>query len=196
MNRRLPGPTLVFAAAAIITAPLILAGQASMRPAKSKTSSKNANEEFRTSDRCVACHNGLKTSSGEDISIGFQWRASIMANSARDPYWQGSVRRESIDHPESTSAIEDECSTCHMPLTHFAAKAQGQEAGIFSHLPLAAPKEHDPAADGVSCSVCHQIEKTGLGTSATYQRQRGDRQSGKRRRAKWRSASRIWAVRD
>jgi hypothetical protein len=36
---------------------------------------------FRTSDHCVACHNGLKTSEGEDISIGVQWRASIMANS-------------------------------------------------------------------------------------------------------------------
>ena len=23
-----------------------------------------------------------------------------MANSSRDPYWQGSVRRESMDHPE------------------------------------------------------------------------------------------------
>src|ERR1700747_3796558 len=63
---------------------------------------------FRTSDRCVACHNGLTTSSGEDISIGFEWSASIMANSSRDPYWQGSVRRESMDHPESKQAIEDE----------------------------------------------------------------------------------------
>src|SRR5713101_4801559 len=69
---------------------------------------------FRTSERCVACHNGLTTSSGEDISIGFEWRASIMANSSRDPYWQGSVRRESMDHPESKQAIEDECSICHM----------------------------------------------------------------------------------
>ncbi len=184
MKRHLPGATLLFAVAVIMTVPLILAGQSStdkpsdqphaglngtVKPAaKSKTSSKAANEEFRTSDRCVACHNGLKTSSGEDISIGFQWRASIMANSSRDPYWQGSVRRESIDHPESTAAIEDDCSTCHMPLTYFAAKAQGKDAGIFSHLPLSAPKEHDPAADGVSCSVCHQIEKTGLGTSATF----------------------------
>src|SRR5437879_5643102 len=66
--------------------------------------------EFHTSDRCVACHNGLKTLTGEDISIGFDWRASLMANSARDPYWQGSVRRESIDHPESKAGIEDECS--------------------------------------------------------------------------------------
>ncbi|HMF01272.1 MAG TPA: hypothetical protein VKK06_15390, partial [Terriglobia bacterium] len=49
---------------------------------------------FQTSDRCFACHNGLSTSAGEDISIGFAWRASIMANSARDPYWQAGVRRE------------------------------------------------------------------------------------------------------
>ena len=66
--------------------------------------------EFRTSDRCVPCHNQLKTRSGEDVSIGFQWRSSIMANSSRDPYWQGSVRRELIDHPESKADIEDECS--------------------------------------------------------------------------------------
>ena len=26
------------------------------------------------------------------------WRSSIMANSSRDPYWQASVRRETIDH--------------------------------------------------------------------------------------------------
>lgn len=166
---------------AMITVPLVLAGQSTNKsdthkadgpPAKAKSVAKALQAEFRTSDRCVACHNGLKTSSGEDISIGFQWRASVMANSSRDPYWQGSVRRESIDHPESTAAIEDECSTCHMPLTHFAAKAEGREAQIFSHLPLASPEKskngNDPAADGVSCSVCHQIEKTGLGTSATF----------------------------
>ena len=55
---------------------------------------------FETSDRCVACHNGLTTATGEDISIGVHWRTSMMANSARDPYWMASVRRETIDHPE------------------------------------------------------------------------------------------------
>ena len=58
-------------------------------------------ELFQTSDRCMACHNTLATSAGEDISIGFAWRPTMMANSARDPYWQAGVRRESIDHPES-----------------------------------------------------------------------------------------------
>jgi len=87
--------------------------------------------QFQTSDRCLACHNGIVTPSGEDISIGFAWRSSMMGNSSRDPYWQGSVRRESIDHPESVAAIEDECSVCHMPITRFEAKVEGHKGQIF-----------------------------------------------------------------
>ena len=158
INRRLSAVTLL--SAAFITFPLIVRGGASDTGRK---------PEFRTSDRCVACHNELKTSSGEDISIGFQWRASIMANSARDPYWQASVRRESMDHPESQAAIEDECSTCHMPIAHLTAKAEGRKAEVFARLPLSSDAKGVPeAADGVSCAVCHQIQKDGLGTDATF----------------------------
>ncbi len=152
--------SLLLLAVAVMPAPLV---------AQVHANDKDFKTEFRTSDRCVACHNGLKTQSGEDVSIGFDWRASIMANSSRDPYWQGSVRRESIDHPESKGDIENECSTCHMPLTHFTAQAQGRQAQVFSHLPLSKVTGKDgPAADGVSCSVCHQIEKTRLGTPESY----------------------------
>ena len=56
--------------------------------------------EFQTSDRCFACHNQLTTPSGRDVSIGLSWRPSVMANSSRDPYWQASVRRETIDHSQ------------------------------------------------------------------------------------------------
>src|SRR5437879_1231620 len=62
---------------------------------------------FQTSDRCIACHNELVTPSGKDVSIGFDWRSSMMVNSSRDPYWQASVRRETIDHPQAISHIED-----------------------------------------------------------------------------------------
>jgi hypothetical protein len=124
---------------------------------------------FRTSDHCVACHNGLKTSQGEDISIGLEWRASIMANSSRDPYWQGSVRRESIDHPESKQAIQDECSVCHMPAVRMADRDAGRHTDAFSRFHMQMfPKGDKAAEDGVTCSVCHQIEKTGLGTDATF----------------------------
>ncbi len=53
---------------------------------------------FQTSERCFACHNGLSTAGGEDLFIGLNWRPTMMANSARDPYWQAGVRRESIDY--------------------------------------------------------------------------------------------------
>ena len=125
--------------------------------------------EFQTSDRCVACHNGLTTKSGEDISIGLDWRPSMMANSSRDPYWQASVRRESVDHPESTPAIEDECSVCHMPIIHLQAKGEGRKTEIFAHLPFNPDNKDNAAAeDGVSCSVCHQIAKEKLGTPESF----------------------------
>jgi hypothetical protein len=124
---------------------------------------------FQTSDRCVACHNGLRTATGEDVSIGLDWRASIMANSSRDPYWQASVRRESIDHPESQAGIQDECSICHMPIVRYEAKLQGRKGEVFSHLPFDADnKGNAQAEDGVSCSVCHQIGPQKLGTPESF----------------------------
>jgi hypothetical protein len=125
---------------------------------------------FQTSDSCFACHNGLIAPSGEDVSIGADWRASMMANSARDPYWQAAVRREIIDHPKAQAAIEDECSICHMPMTTFTARAAGGKGRILEHLPIGRSEHPDAAlaADGVSCSVCHQIAPGGLGDPASF----------------------------
>jgi hypothetical protein len=93
----------------------------------------------------------------------------MMANSSRDPYWQGSVRRESIDHPESRKAVEDECSICHMPMARFQAIAAGREGEVFSHIPFDADKPADRLAqDGVSCSLCHQIANEKLGTRESF----------------------------
>jgi hypothetical protein len=93
----------------------------------------------------------------------------MMANSSRDPYWQGSVRRESIDHPESQAAIEDECSVCHMPIPRYEAKVQGRKGEIFSHLPFdASHQENAKAEDGVTCSVCHQISQEKLGARESF----------------------------
>lgn len=130
---------------------------------------KEIQPQFQTSDRCQVCHNGLQTSAGEDISIGTSWRASIMANSSRDPYWQGSVRRETLDHPEARADIEDECSVCHMPITRYEAKLQGKKGEVFAHLPFEADeKDGRKAQDGVDCSVCHQIGPERLGTRESF----------------------------
>jgi hypothetical protein len=148
--------------AALITASLLCAGGKTIQP-------KRNEPQFQTSDRCLACHNGLVNASGADVSIGFHWRASMMANSSRDPYWQGSVRREVLDHPESQAHIEDECSVCHMPITRYEAKLRGKEGQIFAHLPISTDEpEQRQAADGVSCSVCHQITKEKFGQRESF----------------------------
>jgi hypothetical protein len=125
---------------------------------------------FRASDTCMACHNGLITPSGQDVSFGFDWRSSIMANSARDPYWHAAVRREVIDHPQAQAAIENECAKCHMPMASFEARAGGQQGSVFKHLPVAQRLTATDrlAADGVSCTLCHQIDEKNFGQPSSF----------------------------
>jgi hypothetical protein len=126
---------------------------------------------FQSSHECLACHNGLTAPSGEDVSIGAAWRGSMMANSARDPYWMAGVRRETIDHPVAREEIEDECSVCHMPMTRTLAAMAGRKGEIFAHLPagkIGASEEDRLAADGVSCTSCHQIQGDRFGTRESF----------------------------
>jgi len=133
------------------------------------TKARTYGTHFQTSDRCVACHNGLTTPSGEDISIGVNWRTSMMGNSGRDPYWMAAVRRELIDHPAAAPLIQDECTICHMPMMRYEAKLAGGEGQAFAHLPPDLDKLDDRLADeGVSCTVCHQITDANFGTRASF----------------------------
>ena len=109
----------------------------------------------------------LTAAAGEDISIGIDWRATMMANAARDPYWHAAVRREVLDHPAAQAAIEDTCATCHMPMARFDVAAAGGQGEVFANLKAQAP-QHTLAADGVSCTVCHQITAEGLGEHASF----------------------------
>jgi hypothetical protein len=124
---------------------------------------------FEASDVCLSCHNEILTPSGEDISFGSHWRTSMMANSARDPYWHAAVRRETLDHPRARAAIEDECSACHMPMATYESRAQGTMGVVFAHLaaPAAGPAAR-LALDGASCTTCHQITNEGFGERRSF----------------------------
>jgi hypothetical protein len=127
-------------------------------------------ELFVTADRCMACHNFLVTATGQDVSIGVDWRASMMANAARDPYWQAAIRREVLEHPTAQAAIENECSACHMPMPRFQANTAGLKGRVFAHLPVTRQSLPEAllAADGVSCAMCHQIQAEGFGTKESF----------------------------
>ena len=137
-------------------------------PASARAQQPDPSHAFPTSDRCVICHNGIKTAAGQDVSMGAAWRATMMANSSRDPYWQASVRRETLDHADAAPAIENTCAHCHMPLQRLIDKTANQPTSVFTHLPFPAGAKPTVAADGVSCAVCHQVQPVGLGTPATY----------------------------
>ena len=128
-----------------MTAALAIAGTMAAQGAKPR---KALEPEFQTSDRCLACHNGLTTPDGKDVSIGFDWRSSIMANSARDPYWQASVRREGIDHPESKAEVEDAIDNVEYTGRAVGAQDKKQLRMIMSHWcgwsPTSAEHRNDP----------------------------------------------------
>jgi hypothetical protein len=133
------------------------------------TSHKDYGTHFETSERCFPCHNGMTTKAGEDISIGINWRTSMMGNAGRDPYWMAGVRRETIDHPVAASAIQDECTICHMPMMRYEAKLAGGEGEVFAHLPPDPDKLSDRMAeDGVSCTVCHQVTDQNFGKRESF----------------------------
>ena len=135
----------------------------------SQTSSTRAiPDEFLTSNHCSSCHGDVKTQGSESFSMFKEWRASAMANAARDPYWQGSVRRETIDHPELGAEIQNECSSCHAPARYQEDKAQGHETQLFKYFnSTPGAREDEATADGVTCSVCHQIQPVGPSAPAS-----------------------------
>ena len=167
---RLRTPTLWCVSGLVLLVAVTLGAQGPPQArGKARPSAHAAKGLFIHSENCVACHNNLSTPAGEDVSIGAGWRSTIMANAARDPYFQASVRRETIDHSVRAREIQDECAACHVPTAQKTAHAQGRLATILRD-PDGPPPDADDrlARDGVSCTVCHQIASDGLGTASSF----------------------------
>ena len=125
------------------------------------------NDLFSASGACSMCHTRSVDESGNDVSIDSAWRASIKAQAARDPYFQASVRAEAEEFPEQRAMIESSCATCHAPMADYTAGVDGQAGLLLDEGFLDADHPlHDLAVDGVSCTLCHQIRSTNLGSSS------------------------------
>lgn len=146
---------------------MVVFAQESPRPGFPLTTFQTA--DFSGSGNCAVCHGGLRDSTGRDVSIDTHWRSTMMANASKDPLWRAKVSAEVARHPELKSVIEAKCATCHTPMARTQALTDGSPValsgdGFFepSH-PL-----HAAGADGVSCTLCHQIQHTDLGTPASF----------------------------
>lgn len=123
---------------------------------------------FAGSGECVSCH-GFDTAMiasvdplGNDINLVDDWRASMMANSAKDPFWRAKVSHENIINPQLQAETENLCIKCHAPLGAFAAYHSGQ-----SHYSIAEMEQDSIAMDGVSCLACHQQNTENFGNGHT-----------------------------
>jgi len=126
-------------------------------------------ELFSGSGRCVACHTNMVDQAGQDVSIDMMWRSTMMANAARDPYWLAIVRAEINGAPHLKEIIEDKCTTCHMPMARTTVHLQDQPGLMFDDGFLNPDNSlHALAMDGVSCTVCHQVEADRLGTPESF----------------------------
>lgn len=135
------------------------------------------------SDSCASCHNDPSMTINtpvpdvtRNVSIGTAWETSVMANATRDPYWHAVVALELHNFPMLEETINDKCTVCHAPMASDFAKKEGIDLRLFSkgspdsndfQKGLYSMDEQDElfnhAMDGVSCTLCHQMEDVNFG---------------------------------
>ncbi|MEM1323538.1 MAG: T9SS type A sorting domain-containing protein [Bacteroidota bacterium] len=124
----------------------------------------DSNQYFPSSRQCVGCHGfdlegyAMVDSEGNDVNIEDDWRTSMMANSAKDPFWKAKVSHETRVNPGHAADTENTCTSCHAPMGHYTAKFQGQ-----THYGMADLAQDTLGLDGVSCGACHQISEDLIG---------------------------------
>ncbi len=129
-----------------------------------KSFPNDVNTLFAGSGKCVSCHGSDPAqqasvdNQGNDINVIDDWAPSMMANSAKDPFWRAKVSHEVLVNPGHQTQIETNCTSCHAPLGHFDAIHNGaMNYGINDMI------SDSIALDGVSCSACHQISPQNIG---------------------------------
>jgi hypothetical protein len=122
---------------------------------------------FSQAVECAACHGALKDAAGASFSFNTAWQRSMHASAGIDPYYLATVRSEVNQYSDLKAAVENTCSTCHLPMANRTAQAEGQAPAMFDGGAVdAANPLHGMLQEGVSCTVCHQIQANGLGTAA------------------------------
>lgn len=77
------------------------------------------NEFFTAAGNCVLCHKNNIDEAGNDVSIGEYWRSSMMANSAKDPYYLAGISMNIDSFPEFGAAMNPNAAhaICPWPIS-------------------------------------------------------------------------------
>jgi len=114
---------------------------------------------------CEGCHGfdptgvAMHDEAGNDVNIFDDWQVSMMALSARDPFWRATLQHEVSLYPAAQEEIEQTCLKCHAPL--------GSQQRTFDGLGYSYQEMLGDSLglDGVSCAACHQQTPESYGRS-------------------------------
>ncbi len=142
----------------------------------------------RPSHDCMACHNGLTTPTGEDVSIGVSLArvddGELLARSVLAGRASGANDRPS---GSARAAIEDECSICHMPMarTHGARRRPAQaRCSRTCRSARGEPETIGWPPTACRARMCHQIgPRAARHARELHRRLRHQRRRRRRRRA-------------
>jgi len=109
----------------------------------------------------------LSDSLGGDASPFGLWSSSIMANSARDPYWKAVFAHELQANPQASETIDATCTRCHAPAASEELARVGEHTGLARVLDGTDPID-ELGREGVTCTLCHQISPTKLGKEESF----------------------------
>ncbi len=99
---------------------------------------------FPTAAYCGHCHQAAQE----------QWRQSAHANSNRTPWYQRNVQ---LLKAEKGTEYMRHCEGCHSPI-----------AVVSGQMTAGKPTTHSYDADGISCMVCHSIQKVTTQGTGSY----------------------------
>ncbi len=135
----------------------------------------------RSANDCAACHTKLplpdateaaasaelvhplrSLASGISTGVGQTplWRGSVMAHAGEDPYWLAKVRAEARANGSLAPVIENVCLSCHSAGQQYAYRA--------SATPMRLDELNAVGAEGVTCTICHQMSAEGLGEKSSF----------------------------
>jgi len=126
----------------------------------------DSSQYFPTAALCSGCHGydidgfAMFDDNGQDVNIHDDWRSSMMANSAKDPFWRAKVSHEITINPAHSLDIQDKCTSCHAPMGNYTAHYNGMDHYTMNDLLV-----DTIGLDGVSCGACHQISAENLGNT-------------------------------
>ncbi len=121
---------------------------------------------FPLASQCSTCHSfdatklAMHTADGTDVNMYDDWRSSMMANSAKDPFWRAKVSHETLVNPGHAAGLEDKCTSCHAPAGHFQAKIHDGA----THYSFLEAITDSLGLDGVTCQACHAQAPGDLGS--------------------------------